>query len=60
MAQNRCKVKATWRGDRSTTASVVGRYVGERDFFRTSSDTTPTDTLDSFVTLDVRLEQRLV
>ena len=59
MAQNRCKVKATWRGDRGTTASVVSRYVGERDFFRTSSDTTPTDTLDSYVTLDVRLEQRL-
>jgi len=41
------------------TAMATVRYVGDRYFYGTDETTTaPQDTLDSYVTLDMRLEQR--
>lgn len=59
MAKNRLKGKVTWYGDQGTTATLIGRYVGERDFYRSNADTSPTDTLDSYLTMDLRVDHRL-
>ncbi len=43
------------------TATATIRYVGERYFYgRDQTATVPVNTLDSYVTMDLRLEQRLV
>ncbi|MBU0675166.1 MAG: TonB-dependent receptor [Proteobacteria bacterium] len=59
MAQDRIKTRLTWHGEQGTTATLVGRYVSEREFYRSTSDTVPTDTLEAYVTADLKIEQRL-
>lgn len=53
------KAGVTWRLDSGLIASAVARYVDERFFYRSSADVLPTDVLDSYLTVDIRIEQRL-
>ncbi|MDY6903545.1 MAG: TonB-dependent receptor [Thermodesulfobacteriota bacterium] len=59
LAKNRFKVNGAYKFDFGLAAALTCRYVGNRDFYRSSYDAVPTDTLDSYVTLDLKLEQRL-
>jgi iron complex outermembrane receptor protein len=59
MARDRYKAKVTWRSDFGTTATAVGRYIGDRNFYRTTGDSVPTDVLESYYIADLKVEQRL-
>ncbi len=59
------KVQLTYWTSFGLSGSILTRYVGDRVFYRTETDgaypnsKTVTSTLDSYWTLDVKLEQRL-
>ncbi|MFZ5563522.1 MAG: TonB-dependent receptor [Thermodesulfobacteriota bacterium] len=59
LARHRVKAGGLYRFDFGLTTALTCRYVGSRDYYRSSWDSVPTDSLDGYVTLDARVEQRL-
>lgn len=57
--EHTAKGSVTYRGMSGLVATLTTRYVSDRDFYRSSTDTTPTDILDSYMITDVKIEQRL-
>lgn len=53
------KAGLTYRSTLGLVASLTTRYVSDRDFYRSSTTTTPTDILDSYIVTDFKVEQRL-
>ncbi len=58
LANHKAKISGVYRWDFGLTASATARYTGARDYYRSSS-LTATDTLPSYVTTDIKLEQVL-
>ena len=59
LANHRAKIGGFYRFGFGLTTALTCRYVGSRDFYRSSYDVLPTDRLESYITLDAKLEQRL-
>ncbi|MFH1675015.1 MAG: TonB-dependent receptor [Pseudomonadota bacterium] len=58
--EHQFKGTVIYRSDRGTTATATARYVSDRPYYGNDNTiTTPTNVLDSYWTMDIKLEQRL-
>lgn len=55
---NQYKISAVYRSAMGTLASTTLRYTDDRFYYRSNSSTEPDDILDSYITVDLKLEQR--
>ncbi len=58
-AAHRAKLHLIYRWDSGLQATTTFRYTGERHFFRSNGDLTPTDTIEDFISTDLKLEKQV-
>ncbi len=57
--EHRLKTSLSYRSGFGLKAKATFRYVSERDYYRSETDTIPTDTLEAYVIADLKLQQRI-